>query len=356
MSIRIKGPNADTIFEKFKRNVADKKKLQKLYGVKKASFNPDNVTAAEYVKGVLKEAVFYYSVDVSIKPEGKKEVERLNWKKAEKIKFYEFKKPIAKEDWKGGNTAPMAKSFKPIQCPICKGSGKKVCKSCNGSGVRKCPDCDGKGSRECKSCKGKGKDHFYITVIKEPGRDKDKKTIEIRCNSCFGSGKIACPTCNGLNKVMCKKCDGSSAEVCDNCGGTGNLYEYEILPVPFKEQNDTFSEFVPSVKTNMEKNMGQNITELLNNIDVSGITLKSEKDFNKKIIEPNLGYYNKNIDKALSKIEKDIKIYSKKDGHKINWPVYMFPLVVLDCETPKGKKYNVYSIGSDKNFKVFGKL
>ncbi len=81
MPIQIKGPNADEIFNRFKQTSGRRKALEKHYGIKKAAFNIDNITAAEFVKEVHKEAVFFYGVDVNIKPTGKTEIIKVTHKK-----------------------------------------------------------------------------------------------------------------------------------------------------------------------------------------------------------------------------------------------------------------------------------
>ncbi|MHA1819166.1 MAG: hypothetical protein ACTSU2_14840 [Promethearchaeota archaeon] len=349
----IKGPNADEIFNRFKQK-ADRKRLEKHYGIKKAAFNIDNVTAAEYVTAVNKHAVFFFLVDVNIKPEGKTEIRKGGYKDIEKVKFYDFTGRVSKSEWKESNTVPMYKSLKVGKCSKCGGDGKKTCKDCQGSGLVTCSKCKGTGQVKCDRCNGTGKIRFSVTILDNKGKKKEKKEIIIQCPDCFGTGKLRCPSCHGTKKVTCKNCNGTGGVPCDDCYGTGNIWTYEIAPVPFKEQNDTIPVVVPSIKTNMEKQMGKDITALIEK--VNGILIKSTKDLNKKVIEPNLGYYTKNIDKALSQTLKLIKKYGSMAGHKVRMPIYLFPLIVLDCKTPKGKMYNVYSIGSDRGFLVLGQL
>lgn len=353
MPIQIKGPNADEIFNRFKQTSGRRKALEKHYGIKKAAFNIDNVTAAEFVKEVHKEAVFFYQVDVNIKPTGKTEIIKVTHKKLEKTKFYKFDKPVPMEEWKGDKTVPMFNSIKLIKCPDCNG-GKINCDKCGGTGTVKCSDCKGTGTKECSKCAGKGKQLMEIGAYNGENKKIENNKMDYGCPNCFGSGKIICSKCDGLQKTLCKKCDGKSSVQCDTCLGTGSLYQYEIQPVPFLEERSILPNLFPSVKTNMEKQMGAEISELIENVE--GIRLKNEDDLKKKIIEPNLGYYAKSIDKALSQTQSQFKKHNKMDGYKPKLPIYLFPLIILDCLTPKGKKYNVYSIGSNNGFLIFGEL
>ncbi|MHA1733456.1 MAG: hypothetical protein ACTSU5_16025, partial [Promethearchaeota archaeon] len=67
MSIAIKSPNADEIWEKFK-NSKKLDFLKKFWGQKKVQLNKDQITSAEYVKNVTKAAVFYFQGRTSVKP------------------------------------------------------------------------------------------------------------------------------------------------------------------------------------------------------------------------------------------------------------------------------------------------
>jgi hypothetical protein len=353
MSIIIKTPNADAIFARFKQK-ANRKDLEDIYGVKKAAFNPDNVTAAEFVKNVQKEAVFYFESELSVKPSGKTETRRATYKDVEKVKFYDFPKSVKRSDWKGEVIVPMYKSLQNLKCETCKSTGKKACKHCNGTGYLKCTDCDGTGLKKCYKCDGKGKQFIEVDVYDESGKKSERKQVSIQCTSCFGSGKLTCDKCSGLTKNPCKTCGGLRFEPCEECLGTGNLWSYNIAPVPFQEEHGMNPVIIPSFKTNIQKEMGKDLEGLLEK--VNGIVLKTDKDLSRKVIEPNLGYFQKSIEKALSETESEIKQESKTPGHQMKWPVYLFPMIILDCITPKGKKYTIYSIGSESAFLVFGSL
>ncbi|MFX1417748.1 MAG: hypothetical protein ACFE9N_02380, partial [Promethearchaeota archaeon] len=61
--VRIKTPNLDDIFEKWKQKAArtDRKKMEKQFGTKGAVFSLDAISAAEYVKDTNKEAAIYFA-------------------------------------------------------------------------------------------------------------------------------------------------------------------------------------------------------------------------------------------------------------------------------------------------------
>ncbi|MHA1727813.1 MAG: hypothetical protein ACTSWY_03670 [Promethearchaeota archaeon] len=353
----IKTPNADEIFNKFKEKGSRKKDLEKHYGLKKTVFNVDNVTAAEFVQGVNKEAVFFFQNKIDVKPSGKTEVIKIHYNKLEKVDFYKFSKPISKDEWKGDKTVPMYETLKPVRCTECNGTGKVNCEKCGGEGTVKCPDCNGTGSIDCKPCNGKGKQYLELTLYSGEEKKKDTKKMDYSCPNCFGTGKITCSRCNGLKRILCKKCEGKSSVECKECGGTGNMWQYEILPVPFKEEQGLVPVVIPSVKIDktLENQMGSDLSEQIIKKAFESIKLR-EKDLDKKIVEPNLGYINSQITKALKETQKIIKKSEKSDTDKPIWPVYLFPLLILDCVTAKGKKYNVYSIGSSQGFIVFGEL
>ena len=75
---------------------------------------------------------------------------------------------------------------------------------------------------------------------------------------------------------------------------------------------------------------------------------------NRKAVEPNLGYMDKYIEKIIKEAEDHWKESQKKPEVKISLPIYVFPLQVLHCVTKKDRKFDVYSIGSQLKFSVFG--
>ena len=128
MSVRIKTPNLDEIFEKWKQKAArkDRKKMEKQFGTKGAVFSLDAISAAEYVKDTMKEAAIYFAVKKSLgpAPTGKEE----NLVMAPKVgreQYYSFKGAgkIDKEKWKGDEKVPHFESIQTVPCKNCRGKG-----------------------------------------------------------------------------------------------------------------------------------------------------------------------------------------------------------------------------------------
>ena len=356
-NISIKSANPDVIWEKWKQKNAKKQKLEKHYGVKGAVFKLENITAAEFVKGVEKAIVIYLEKSLDIEPSKEKvKTEEASVRDVEKERFYDINGYPVKTDWKGQSEVPFFKTLQKQNCSKCTGNGGVSCKKCDGSKLISCPDCGGKSENTtCKECKGTGKKSIEITVLNEK-QDKTKKTIEVKCNVCIGSGKIVCARCGGTGKVPCKYCDGMGIIQCSDCKGYGIFFNYQIKPVPFKKEHESDPVILSSIKlSGLEKEMGREIHDAIDLVDAI-IIRKPEKDLDQKFIEPSLGYYSKDIGKTVKEASKEWKQASKKEDINIGLPIYVFPVLVLNCETKKGKSFQVFSLGSDKKFLVFGNI
>ena len=356
-NISIKSANPDVIWEKWKLKNAKSQKLEKHYGVKGAVFKLDNITAAEYVKGVEKEIVIYLEKSFDVEPSKEKiKTEKASVKDVEKEKFYNINGYPVKSDWKGPSEVPFYKTIQKQNCDRCNGKGGVTCKKCDGTKFVVCPDCGGKTEKtKCKACNGTGKISLEITVINEK-QEKTKKTIEVKCNECLGSGKLTCMRCGGTGKVPCKYCNGLGVVQCSDCKGYGVFFTYQIKPVPFKREHQSEPVILSSIKlSGLEKEMGKEIHNAIEQVE--GIIIrKPENELNQKFIEPSLGYYSKDIGKTIKEAGKEWKQASKNEHINIRLPLYAFPVLVLNCETRKGKSFQVYSLGSDKKFVVFGKI
>jgi hypothetical protein len=310
----IKSPNLDDVFEKWKQTTLrkSKKKLEKEFGTKGAVFSLDNISAAETVKETEKEAAIYFEIKKTIAPmKGKEKKEIVRADKVAKETFYTFKgKSVNKDNWKGDNMVPIYETLKAVPCK----------------------ECGGKGYQEdkCKNCKGTGKIEDKLIVLVGEEQDKDKPIFSYSCPTCYGTGK--------------------ARETCSECGGYKNFYEYEFLPVPYKTVVEGAPVLYSSAKTKYEKEIGEDLHKLIEEVD--GIKFNNRKDLEKKG-EASLGYYNKNIKKAVSKAVSDYKDYEKEDDIKITSPIYLFPVIQMFCETKRGKSFEIYSIGSDKKFITF---
>ncbi len=356
-NISIKSANPDVIWEKWKQKNVKKQKLEKHYSVKGAVFKLENITAAEYVKGVEKAIVIYLEKSLDIEPSKEKaKTEKASVRDVEKEKFYNINLYPVKSDWKGPSEVPFFKTLQKQNCSRCDGRGGVTCKKCEGTKFISCPDCDGKSERtSCKVCKGTGKKTIEISVLNGK-EEKTKKTIDVKCNVCMGSGKITCSRCGGTGKIPCQYCDGLGMIQCSDCKGYGIFFNYQIKPVPFKKEHQSEPIILSSIKlSGLEKEMGKEIHDAIDMVDAIVIR-KPDKDLDKNFIEPSLGYYSKDIGKSVKEASKEWKQASKKEEINIKVPIYVFPVLVLNCATKKGKSFQVFSLGSDKKFLVFGNI
>ncbi len=348
--VRIKAPNADKIFDLWKKKQG--KSLEKHYKVKKAVFSLDNITAAKYVKETEEHAIIYFRVKHQVKQSKESETKQGSIKDILKTDWYVFNKEVKKADYKGDDPYADYKTLKQVACPKCKGKGGDPCKKCKG-GVVACKSCDGKGSMKCRDCNGEGGMKETVTIYDEEG-NKNKKPLEVRCSRCFGNKSTACEDCGTSGKVTCKKCLGTGLIICSECETQGRLFEYKMMPVPYIEEQGEEGFLFSSTKTKFEDEIKKDLNQFLRNI--KGIELKTGKDLDKDIVEGNLGYMTKDIKKAIKNAEKEGKKAAKSDEDELLYPIYVFPLVILNCETKKGKSYEVLSIGSEDGFRVFGEI
>lgn len=358
MPVIIKSANPDEIWELWKRKSAKSQKLEKNYGVKGAVFNLDQVTATEFVKGVSKAAIIYFEKSYEVKPDkSKPNEERVTSKELERVNFYSFngKRP-RKDEWKGKDEVASYSSLTKISCEKCNGLKGTLCKKCNGSKMVDCPDCDGKKDKlKCKKCDGSGNVPLELDIYNEHNK-KTKKIIQIPCGRCLGTGNIPCKTCGGTGKVPCKYCDAVGKSMCSKCDGTGVMYTFLVKPVPFKSESSAEPIVLSSIKlSGLEKELGKEIQKTLEQVE--GILIRNpKKELNQKSVEPNLGYYSKDIGKIVKEAMKEWKNADGKKELSIPLPIYIFPVLALECETKKGKKFSVYGIGSEKKFQVFGEI
>jgi len=309
--VRIKSPNIDDIFNKWKQkaNRQKKKELEKQFGTKGAVFSVDTISAGETVKETLKEAAVYFQVEekAETSKEQKKE-EQGDIKELSKNTFYLIKGAgVDKSKWKGPDIVPMFDSIEKIPCSDCKGKGYIESK--------------------CKECTN-GNKTTEMTVLVGEEQKKEKKPFKYGCNTCYKTGAI---------RNRCKTCDGD-----------GTTYKWKILPVPFVSKMAIVPKLYSSAPTKYEKQIGEELGELIESVE--GIKIQSVKDLNDKKVEPNLGYYNKNISKVVKKAASDYQKFEKDKDYKIKSQIYVFPLIQIFCESKKGKKFEIYSLGSEQKF------
>ncbi|TFG18218.1 MAG: hypothetical protein EU531_00895 [Promethearchaeota archaeon] len=313
--VRIKTPNLDDIFEKWKQKASrtDHKKMEKQFGTKGAIFSLDAISAAEYVKDTLKEAAIYFAVKKTLGPTPKGKDENIvTAPKLGREQFYSFKGSgkVNKENWKEKEIVPMFESIQAVPCNSCKGKGfiENKCKTCSGTGIIK----------------------ETLTVLVGEDLKKEKRPFSYPCNACYGSG--------------------NRSELCKECEGHKNLYKYENLPVPFQTVVTGLPVLHSSAQTKYEKEIGDDLQQVLD--DVEGIKFSDFKELESKV-EASLGYMNKNIKKTVSSARSDHKNYDKDKDTQITTPIYLFPLIQMFCETKKGSKFEIYSLGSANKFMIY---
>jgi len=113
-------------------------------------------------------------------------------------------------------------------CETCNGSGVVTCHGCGGHGTITCSSCHGNGKVTCSNCNGHGQTtcmscYGSKTKYKQEWINGGYQTIQVRCESCSGSGKQTCYPCIGKGKVTCRACSGYGHVTCQLCGGSGTL-------------------------------------------------------------------------------------------------------------------------------------
>jgi len=313
--VRIKTPNLDEIFEKWKQRAvrSDKKKMEKQFGTKGAIFSLDAISAAEYVKDTQKEAAIYFAIKKTVGEITKETDEKtVLAPKVARETFYSFKSKgkINKSDWKGDEMVPTYETLKTIPC-----------KNCSGKGLVE---------NKCKTCKGTGKIEEKLQVLTGEEQKKEDKPFSYPCGVCYGTG--------------------TSKEQCKDCGGHKNFYKYQILPVPFKTVVTGIPVLHSSAQTKYEKEIERDLHQMIE--EVEGIRFNDFKELESKS-EASLGYWNKNIKKTISTAGSDYKSYSKDKEAQITTQIYLFPMIQMFCETKKGAKFEIYSLGSANKFMIY---
>ncbi|GAB4307308.1 MAG: hypothetical protein Kow0069_04740 [Promethearchaeota archaeon] len=358
MSIKIKTPNADEVFERWKASTpADV--LKKHWAVKKAAFDRAQVTSAEYVKNVVKAAVFFFQASARVAPaaQSRGKSERVDARRVGRVVFFDFgSSEVDKAQWKFEELVPHYKTLASHDCPACRGSGASRCETCGGKSNVTCKRCDGSGQVQCQPCVGKGDVPVDLTVIDAAGNKRKEKKSH-RCTDCFGAGKVTCYECHGIGSVACPRCKGEGQVACKECGGTGTYFTYKVLPVPFKRVSSNERFFFPSMKLGrVEQELGADLAAILEEGRVAGIALKSADELAQGVVEPNLGFFDKGVKRAMASCVKAAKDVEKDPDKSLRLPIHVFPLMILECATRKGKAFQIYAIGSDRGFFTRGTL
>jgi hypothetical protein len=343
----IKSPNADEVFDKW-INKMKAKDLEKKFKVKKVPFQKSNITAAESVQNVEKHTVFYFQSEKKVETSSKTDDKITDAKGVSKVKFYEFTGAVDSEKWKGKSEVPLYETLEPVDCQKCKGTGYINCKKCKGERLVSCKSCKGQGAVKCKDCDGKGSKEVTVTILKN-GKDKTKKKLTFNCPTCFGTGKLECKKCGGTGRVPCPECKANARYRCDKCKGYGQFFGYSIGTVPFKETGAV----VPHLffRPDVEKELGYRLSNAITQVD--GIQLRDVKKLNDTDVQAQLGFeLDSNAKKLMQNTKKTFENLVKSKVDKPLYPLYIFPVLELDIATPKGKKFKLFSIGSETGYTV----
>ncbi|MBS7267389.1 MAG: hypothetical protein KIH10_00955 [Candidatus Freyarchaeota archaeon] len=344
----MKSPTADDVFKKWLERT-DLGKLEKAFSVKHVKFERSNVSASESVKNVEKHAVFFFhsKIEPSISKEAEKKLVDID--ELRKVTFYDFgNKQVDLTEWKDKNLVPLYSSIREVSCSECNGKGFIACDKCKGSGTLECKKCKGTGSLTCDACKGEKKLHLKLKVITAEGKKTDIE-MPYNCDLCGGVGTIYCDNCAGTGKIDCDKCHGGTKTPCKKCKATGTLFEYTIGPVPFKPA------VIPKLffRPEFEKYLGKVIDKEFANIE--GIVIRDYENLTEKELTPQLGFFNKEVNDKMKKAKdtfKELEKKAAKGGEKPEYPIYVYPLLKLDVESPRGKKFTIFSIGTERGYIV----
>ncbi|MFB0560433.1 MAG: hypothetical protein ACETWM_04220 [Candidatus Lokiarchaeia archaeon] len=343
----MKSPLPDDVFSRWLAR-ADLSNLEKLFSVKRVKFERSNISAAESVKNVEKHTVFFFHSRMEPSTTKGTEKKVVNIDELVKTTFYDFgTKQVEMMEWKDKELVPLYSSIKEAYCSDCDGKGYIICDKCSGSGTLECKKCKGNRNVPCDARKGEKKLYVNLKVI----TDGKKTNIEMpyNCDICGGVGTLFCDYCGGNGKVDCHKCHGETKNPCKECKGIGTLFEYTIGPVPFKPA------IIPNLffRPEFEKHLAKVIEKEFANIE--GITIRDYNNLTEKELTPQLGFFNKEVNDKMNNARLAFKNLEKKmakGGEKPEYPIYVYPLLKLDIETPRGKKFNVFSIGTERSYIV----
>ncbi|MFX0100504.1 MAG: hypothetical protein ACFFCS_13100 [Candidatus Hodarchaeota archaeon] len=350
--VSVKAISTDEVFIEWV-NKADLKTLEKFFKKKKVDFKRDHVSVGETVKNVSKFIVVAFEKDVKEAMAGAagEKTEKITANQLEKVKFWDFEgKKVKTEDWKEkAYEVPIYKTIKEVKCAKCGGTGSEKCKKCNGAGSVKCNKCDGKTKFQCGKCKGEKTVVYDLDISNAEGK-KFKATKRPPCPECHGVGNYVCPDCSGIGKARCKACDSRGVTPCNDCKGYGIFYEYKIQPVPVLMEKKSAVVFY---RKDVEKFISKtDVEQNLSKRNILGIVLTNPDDLKEGKLKPELNYWTKESDKICNEAKKEYKNLVKKKAVKEGAKITVFPALELDCESVKGKKFQIFGIGTSGSFVV----
>lgn len=118
-------------------------------------------------------------------------------------------------------------------CPACRGKGTIACDHCAARGyLNECEVCRGnktiscsckQGTIECPECKGTGRKSLVFGLLK-PVCKKCSGRGSITHSQCGGKGVLTCPECAGNGVVdPCPECSAKGFTTCLTCSGSGRI-------------------------------------------------------------------------------------------------------------------------------------
>ena len=358
MSTTVKAPNPDDVFDKWLQG-APLKKLEKYFAVKGVKFQKGNISKAKVVKNIIDSVVFYFKSKIEEVPKvsSKAEEHNVSPSSIKKVYFYEFGKfKVDARDWKGKDMVPFANSIKKVPCEKKCDKGSETCPSCKGEGKINCKKCKGSGSFKCRYCNGTGVEEVFLKV----GEASEKKVVDTKrplkhqCPACQGTGTEYCTSCYGMGYNLCDKCKGARKTTCKRCSGYGFEYTYRVLPVPYGIPTgpDKYEHYLFFNK-DVEKVVKEDLGEEINQSRVHGITIRKTDDLHERFVKANLGVYDKEIASRLKECQKTWKALEKQGMESPMFPIYAFPVILMNVITESNKKFDIVSIGTDNGFKIY---
>jgi len=348
--LEVQAITSDELFQQWLRS-ADDKRLKKFFEKKRVDFRREHVSAVETVYNVSKFIVIYFQKKIpeAVATGAGGKVETVTANKLEKYKFYDFQgERVDYDQWKEDISVPFLSSIRRVECQKCHGSGTHKCEKCGGSGRVQCDKCDGTGKNSCSSCKGKAEITIELDVY-DSNNKKTKVEKSIPCAKCGHTGSDVCSKCGGGRSVLCRNCDGGT-NTCKDCKGFGVYYQFKYEAVPFKTQRKSAMVFY---KRDVEKFIDKDdVEQLLNSRETSGLSLYNIEELSQGRLEPQLNYWTKDADKICNEARKEFKKLLKNREVEQNQKIMVFPALQLRCKSVKGKSFEIFGIGNANNFVV----
>ncbi len=185
--------------------------------------------------------------------------------------------------------------------------------------------------------------------IGETIRTRNEK-ISYNCSTCYGGSKIICRSCGGVGRKVHSQCSGFAKIVCSHCKGTGKTVELLEEPVPIKRKViDLY--FTPYERNKKDR---EYLIEILkkNKHQIPKLEIDDEGYLESKRIDTFLPEISKEVDKFLKSLRKELDDVKKKPLKAFYPPLFLFPGLELVCQTSKGHKFSIISIGDENKYKI----